>query len=486
MPANEEAQHNGAATNGAATNGAGTNGAADVPDGGNETASVPLRRHASFLKLWAGQSVSLAGSSVTGLALPLTAIYTLHAGAGEIGLLSAATWLPYVILGLQAGAWTDRHRRRPVLIWADIGRAVLLGGIVALAVTHTLTMPLLYLGVFCTGTLTMFFDVSYNSYVPSIVGRDLLVTANSRLQASSSISNVAGPGLGGLLIQLVTAPIAIIADAASFVVSAAFALWIRTPEPVPPPKRPGESMLKQVRQGLAVCMKNPLLRALMGTATIFNLFAQWMVALLVLFAVRDLGLKAGTIGLAGGLAAIGALIGSVTVTRLSKRFGVGPTTMFAVTIECAVMLAIPFLPGGHPLLATILLAAALAVNGFGTAASSIVATTVRQTITPSRLIGRMTATYKFFTYGVIAIGALLGGLFGQLLGVRHGMLIGAICLMSTVVWTAFSAIPKLRELPTEMAVEAEPPSETGLPGETGLPPAAPGFMPEPESAAVVD
>src|ERR1700733_5321678 len=146
VPANEEAQHNGAVTNGSAANGAGTNGAANVHTGADETGSVPLRRHVSFLKLWAGQSVSLAGSSVTGLALPLTAIYTLHADAGEIGLLSAATWLPYVILGLQAGAWTDRHRRRPVLIWADIGRAVLLGGIVALAVTHALTMPLLYLG----------------------------------------------------------------------------------------------------------------------------------------------------------------------------------------------------------------------------------------------------------------------------------------------------------------------------------------------------
>jgi MFS family permease len=489
VPTNEEAHHNGAATNGAAANGAGTNGAAangagtkgaaSLPAGASQTGSVPLRRHTSFLKLWAGQSVSLAGSSVTGLALPLTAIYTLHADAGEIGLLSAATWLPYVILGLQAGAWTDRHRRRPVLIWADIGRAVLLAGIVALAVTHTLTMPLLYLGVFCTGTLTMFFDVSYNSYVPSIVGRDLLVTANSRLQASSSIANVAGPGLGGLLIQLVTAPIAIIADAASFVVSAAFALSIRTPEPAPPPRRPDEGMLRQVRQGLVVCMKNPLLRALMGTATIFNLFAQWMVALLVLFAVRDLGLKAGTIGLAAGVAAVGALIGSVLVTRMSKRFGVGPTTMFAVTIECAVMLFMPFTPGGHPLLATIVLSAILAVNGFGTAASSIVATTVRQAITPRHLIGRMTATYKFFSYGVIAFGALLGGLFGELLGIRHGMLVGAIGLMSTVVWTAFSAIPGLRELPTQMVEEAGPPAEDAIPP-------ASGFVPEPESAAAVE
>lgn len=481
MPANEEAQSSGGTNNGAADIHAGANGAASNGATGNGTGPQPLGRHASFLKLWTGQSVSLAGSSVTGLALPLTAIYTLHANAGEIGVLSAVLWVPYVILGLQAGAWSDRHLRRPVMIGADIGRSLLLGGIVAMAVTHVLNLPLLYIAVFCIGTLTMFFDVSYNSYVPSIVKRSLLVNANSRLQASSSIASVAGPGLGGLLIQLVTAPIAIIADAASFLVSAACVLWIREPEPSPPPKRPDEGMYTQVRQGFSVCMKNPLLRALMGTATIFNLFAQWMVALLVLFAVRDLGLKAGTIGLAAGLAAIGAFIGSITVSRLSKRFGIGPTTMFAVTIECVVMLFMPFAPGGHPALAAIVLAAILGVNGFGTAASSIVATSIRQAITPQRLLGRMTATYKFFSYGVVAIGALLGGLFGELLGIRHGMLVGAIGMLSTVVWTACSAVPRLRELPAKIVDEAE----TAMPDESFVPP-VPGFLPETESAAAVE
>jgi MFS family permease len=419
-------------------------------------ATSPLWREPSFLKLWAGQSVSLTGSAVTSLALPLTAIYALHAGAEQVGLMKTLLWLPYVLISLHAGAWSDRRRRRPVMIAANIGQATVLAGIVVLAIEHLLTLPVLFVAVFLAGSLTVFFDVSYSAYIPALIGRDLLIPANSRIQASASVAQIGGPGLGGLLVQLVTAPVALLADAISFIVSALSLLWIRDREPAPAP-RPGEAgTLAQIRTGLAVVLKDPLLRALVGTSAFFNLFAQWMSVLLLLFAVHVLGLSPGVIGLVAGSAAVGALIGSLQAGKASRRLGVGPAVLACVAVECVVMFAIPFAPAGHPVVAALMLTAALAVSGLGSAMSSIIGTSIRQTVTPQHLIGRMTATYRFVSFGVIALGALCGGTAGQLLGLRTGLLVGVIGLQSTIVWVALSALPRVRELPTAPATEPAP------------------------------
>src|SRR5215472_12321930 len=369
----------------------------------------PLWREHSFLKLWAGQSVSLTGSAITTLALPLTAIYTLHAGAAQIGVMKTLLWLPYILVSLHAGAWSDRRRRRPVMIAANLGQAVILSAIVVLAVGHLLTLPLLFGAVFVTGTLTVLFDVSYSAYLPSLVDRTSLINANSRLQASAAVAQIGGPGLGGLLVQLVTAPVALLADAVSFVISVLSLLWIRDPEPVPEQEAGQAGTLAQIRTGLTVVLKDPLLRALVGTSAFFNFFAQWMSVLLLLFAVHVLGLSAGLIGLAIGTSAIGALIGSVAAGPASRRLGVGPAIMACVAGECLVMLLIPAAPAGHHALAAVIIAVAIGISGMGSAMSSIVGTSIRQVVTPGHLIGRMTATYRLVSFGVIALGALCGG-----------------------------------------------------------------------------
>lgn len=441
--------------------------APDAPedDPGRGGRFSPLWHKPDFVKLWAGQSVSLMGSSVTTLAIPLTAIYTLHADAAQIGILKTLQWLPYLLISLWAGAWSDRHRRRPLMIAANLGQALMLATIVALALGHLLTLPILLVAVFITGTMTVFFDLSYSAYVPAIVGRDLLVPANSRLQASASVAQIAGPGLGGLLVELVTAPVALVADAVSFVASVASLLWIRNREPAPVPRPEDAGVLSQVRMGLRVVFRDPLLRALVGTSAFFNLFSQWMAALLILFAVHDLGMHAGTIGLMSGGAAVGALAGSFLAGPTSRRFGIGIAVMGSVVGECVVILAIPFAPAGHPALAALLIGAVLAASGLGSALSSIVGTSVRQAVTPQHLIGRMTATYRFVSFGVIALGSLCGGIAGQLLGLRAGLLVAAIGIQSTIVWMALSALPRVRRLP-----EPPPPE---APAGAGVAPAAP-------------
>jgi MFS family permease len=405
--------------------------------------------------------VSLLGSSVTTLALPLTAIYTLHAGAAQVGIMKTLQWLPWILVSLWAGAWSDRHRRRPAMIGADIGQALVLGAIVALAAARLLTLPVMFGAVFCLGTLTVFFNLSYSAYVPFIAGRDLLVPANSRLQASASFAAVAGPGLGALLVETLTAPVALVADVASWLVSAASLLWIGQTEP--PAARPAAAatLRAQIGAGLSVVFASPLLRALMGTSGFFNLFIQWMNTLFVLFMVHDLGLRTAAIGLMVSCQSAGALAGSFLSSPASRRFGIGPAFMWSVVCECLVMLGAPLVPAGHHLLAAVLIAAVLFINGLGSTVSGIIGTSVRQAVTPPGLIGRMTAAFQFVGYGVVALGALCGGIAGQVLGLRPGLLIGAIGIQGTIIWMAVSRLPRVRELPAPGHEAELPPGAAG-------------------------
>jgi MFS family permease len=450
---------------------------AEKVPGGKAAEVSPLRRHSSFLKLWTGQSVSLLGSSVTTLALPLTAIYTLHAGAEQIGLLKAVLWLPYLLIALWVGAWCDRHRRRRVMIAANVGQTLAIGSVAVLGLTRMLTLPLLCVAVFVAGSLAVFFDLSYNAFVPSIVARSQLVSANSRLQSSASVAQIAGPGLAGLIVEFFVAPVALLVDAASFVVSAVMLSSIHDNEPpVPRPTGSEIGVWAQIRTGLAIVLRNPLLRSLMGNASTYNLFSQWMAALLVLFEVHDLGLRPGTIGLVAGTAAIGALAGSALAGRVTRSLGIGGALLLATFAGPVGMLAVPFAPAAHRVLAAVIVAAGLAVSNVGTSLASVVSISVRQAVTPRHAIGRMTATYKFMTYGLITVGALGGGVTGQLLGLRTGLLIGAIGLLGSIAWIVFSPFPRLRELPV-------PEQETFVAAAataTAQSPSATGAVPSPE------
>jgi predicted MFS family arabinose efflux permease len=315
-----------------------------------------------------------------------------------------------------------------------------------------------FVGVFCLGTLTVFFTLSYSAYVPFIAGRDLLVPANSRLQASASFAAIAGPNLGALLVEVATAPVALVADIASWLVSAASLLWIGKTEPAPP-RSPGRASVRaEIKAGLSLVLTSPLLRALMGTSGFFNLFIQWMNTLFVLFMVRDLGLRAAAIGLMVSCQSAGSLAGSFLSSPASRRLGIGRAFMVAVVGECVVMVVAPLAPAGHPLLAAVAIGAMLFVNGLGSTVSGIIGTSVRQAVTPPGLIGRMTAAFQFVGYGVVALGALFGGLAGQALGLRQGLVIGAVGIQSTIIWMALSALPRVRDLPAAPSGGKEPAS----------------------------
>jgi MFS family permease len=417
------------------------------------TPDTSLRAFPDFLKLWGGQGVSLLGSQITEVALPLTAVLVLHANAAQMGVLGVARWLPFLVFTLWVGVWADRVRRLPLLIGVDVLRALTMGLIAALALGGWLDFSVLVVLVFLFGAMTVVFDVAYYSFVPCVVPQDKLVGANSRLQATTSLAQVGGPGLGGLLVQALTAPYALLADAISFVVSTLSLLWIRTEEPKPEPDPGAGGSLARIREGLAITYRNPFLRAFAGVAGFYNLFEQWVLTLFMLYAVRKLGMSAGSIGLVLSAGAVGALLGSVAASPAARRLGAGRSVLLAVLLECAVLLVVPFAPG-HSLLTLPILAVAFALNGVGTASSSVMAITIRQLVTPERLLGRMNASYRFVSYGAIPLGALLGGAAGQVLGLRAGLIVGAVALLSTVIWILLSPLPRLRTIEDAMPAEA--------------------------------
>jgi MFS family permease len=413
-----------------------------------------LWRHRDFRMLWAGETISLFGSEVTELALPLVAVLVLDAGAAQMGLLAAARFAPFLLVTLPAGVWVDRRRRRPVLIAANLGRCLLIALVPLLAGLGVLRIQHLYAIAFAVGVLTVLFDVAYQSYLPSLVDRQQLVEGNSKLQASASVARVGGPGLGGLLVQLAGAPRALLLAATSFAVSIGTLVAIRHREPPPDPGAEEPAGLRQrIGEGLAVTYRNPVLRSMAGLAATYNLFSQVIEALLVLFATRELHLAAGLIGLVVSAGSVGALAGAALAGRLQGRLGVGPSLILAVVVECASLVLVP-VAGGPPRLAAGLLGLAFVGNGFGIGLSNVLAVSLRQAVTPDRLLGRMNASYRFLTYGVVPLGALLGGTLGELLGLRAAVAVGAVGSLLTVPWVLLPPLPRLRRMP-EQAVEPE-------------------------------
>ena len=421
----------------------------EAPPAPSAAPAPSIMRNRDFLLLWAGEGISLAGSQVTELALPLTAVLALGAGAGEMGLLGLARFAPYLLVTLPAGLMADRFRRRPILLWANLGRAALVGLIPLLAMLGWLRMEHLYAIAFGTGILTVFFDVTYWSYLPVIVEPHQLTAGNSRLMATQSIATIGGPGLGGALVQILTAPVALLVDAASFLFSAVSLAFIRHPEPRPIPSADGaDGPIGQLREGFAIVMGHPILRALVGTAGAYNLFNAWIEVLFVILAVQVLGLSPTLLGLVLSSGAAGALAGALLAAPLARRMGIGPAVVWAVILDCVAMLPIAFVGGPTWVVLTVLFAAFF-INGFGVSLSSVHAISLRQTVTPNRLLGRMTASYRLIGYGGISIGALVGGLAGELLGVRIGVLIGSIGMLSAAVFVIASPLRGLRELPAE-------------------------------------
>lgn len=409
-----------------------------------------FRRHPDFFKLWAGQTVSLFGSQIGGLAASLTAVLALGATAGQVGLLRAASFAPNLLLGLFVGVWVDRVRRRPILIAADLASALLVASIPLAASLGLLGIAQLYIVNFLAGTVAVFSRVADGSYLPALVGREELIDANGKLEVSRSAAQIGGPGLAGVLIELLTAPAALVFDAVSFLVSALFLGAIRTTEPASPSSQTRRSVVGEIGEGLRLVGRNPLLRAIAGSAGLGNFFGNVGGAVFVLYLTRELRLEPVTVGLIFGAIGPGALLGSLLAARLPRRFGLGRTLVgAALVLYCGGLL--PALAGGPVAPAVATLVAAQFSIGFGAVILNVNTIGLSQAITPDHLLGRLRATTGFITAGAMPLGALAGGALGGAIGLWPTLLVGGIGGFLGFFWVLLSPLRSLREQPAPRA-----------------------------------
>ena len=411
-----------------------------------QPASPSLWNHGDFLRLWAGQTVSQFGTQITVLALPLLAAVMLEASPFEMGLLGAAEMAPFLLIGLPAGVWVDRLPRRPLLIGGDVGRALVLASIPIAHLVGLLTIWQLYVVAFVVGTLTVFFDVAYMAYLPALVNREQLIEGNSKMETSRAAAEVAGPGIAGVLIQALTAPVAIAFDAASFLCSALVLGLIRRREP-PATLAPGgvrPALLAEMREGLRFVLTHPLLRPIAFATGTINLFRSAIGALYVLFAVRDLGLDAATLGFVLAAGNAGFLFGAVLAGRAASSLGLGATIVGAAMLTGLGGLLLPF---ATPAFAVPVLIASGLLVGLGNPLYNVNQVSLRQAITPDRLQGRMNATMRFVVWGTMPIGYLTGGVAGEWLGLRTAIALLAVGAALAFLWLLFSPVRSLREHP---------------------------------------
>jgi MFS family permease len=402
----------------------------------------PLWHNRDFLNFWAAHTVSQFGSQITGLALPLVAILVLEASAFQVATLGVVEFLPWVLLSLPAGVWVDRLPRRPILVATDWGRAAVLASVPITYFLDVLTLGQLYVVGFVAGTLTVFFDVSYQSYLPSLVERGQLQDGNSKLEVSRSAAQVGGPGLAGVLVSALAAPSAILADAASFVVSALLLFRIRrreTAAATSAPLRPG--MRAEIAQGLRFVIRHPLLRPYMLFVATGNFFMTLLSSVFLVFAVRDLDLTAGTIGLILSLGNIGSVLGALSATRVARKLGIGTALIVVAAAGHFSLILIPLASGASaiPLLViSHLLLGFYILNWYVNAISLI------QAITPEHLLGRTNASRRFVVWSVIPFGGLAGGALASVVGLREAIWVGAIGASAAIVWLVFSPVRSIR------------------------------------------
>jgi MFS family permease len=409
-----------------------------------------LWRQGDFMKLWTGQTISQFGDEITLLALPFVAIVTLGADAFEMGILGVVRFLPWIAFTLPAGVWVDRMRRRPILIGADIARAAVLASIPIAFLGGWLTMVQIYVVAFLAGTLEVFFDVAYQSYLPSIVERDELVEGNSKLELSRAGSSVIGPTVAGFLVEVVRAPFAIAFDAISYLGAALFVGMIRRPEAGPAPHDPANgrrpSMWQEARAGLGYVRDSPYLRNIAACTGTFNLFGNIGQVVMLLYIVRELGLSAGTIGIIFAIGNIGVLLGALTGGRVAKAIGIGRTIIVSSILGGVSLFFVPLAPRDDPFW---FLVVGGIIGGWSVVAYNVNQVGLRQAITPHNMLGRMNATMRLIVWGTIPVGALLGGVLGTLIGFQAALWVSAIGAFLAFLPVFFSPVRTLREIPAQ-------------------------------------
>lgn len=414
----------------------------------------PLLRDRTFARFLIGQAISSLGSQVTYLALPLTAVLILKASPPEMGILGAARTAPFLVFGLLAGVWVDRMRRRSILIASDLFQALLLLSIPTAALLDVLRMEQLILLAFVTGTLSIISTVAYQAFLPSLVRRDRLLEANTTMETSSSLTQIVGPGFGGLLIQWLTAPVAIIVDAVSYVISAAFLGSLRVAEPPLPARHERPRMWPEIVEGIKVVIFNPYLRSIMLCGTTHNLFSNGMaVAIYVLYVTRELHITPAQLGLIFAFGGPGALLGALAAGRASRAIGLGRTLIAAQVLTGFARACAP-LAGLLPLATVPVLAVGEFILGVARPLFNINQVSLRQAITPDHLQGRMNASIRFLMWAIVPVGSLLGGFAGQWMGLWPTLVIAAVGTGIASGWMVFSPVRPLRQQPAEAPVKA--------------------------------
>jgi MFS family permease len=412
--------------------------------------STPSGKRSFFINrnfglLWGGQTISEFGSRITREGIPLAANLVLRATPVQMGLLAATGALPVLLVSLLAGVWVDRLRRRPLLIVADLARAVMLLSIPLAAVLGLLRIEQLYLVAALVGVLTVLFEVANQSFLPGLVAHEQIVEANSKLSASSSLAEIGGPALAGVLVQAITAPLAILFDALSFLVSALFAGFIHVPEAQPSLAQERQNLWREIQTGLRLLLGNPVLRAITLSTGTSNFFGGAFAALYGLFLIRELAVTPALYGVLVTFGGIGAFVGAFAASRFVRRIGLGRTLIGAMLLDGAASLLTPLAGGSHIVIIAMLITSQL-VGDFGSEVYSINAVSLRQSIIPNHLLGRVNASAQFLTNGIWPLGAILAGLLSETIGMRYTLLIGAgLGFLFSSAWLLFSPLRGLHE-----------------------------------------
>jgi MFS family permease len=407
-----------------------------------------LWRDGDFMRLWAGQTISEAGTQVSQLAVPTVAILLLHATPLQVGLLTALEFLPFPVLGLVAGVYADRLKRRPLMIVSDLGRMLALLSIPVAFSLGQLGMEQLYVVGVVVGVFNVFFGISYQSYLPALIDRADLVEGNSKLEVSRSTAQLAGPAIAGFAIQAVGAARAIYIDAASFLVSA-ISLWaIRKPEPRPEPATASgkTGFWHEMWEGIQVVIHNPTLWKIAGCTATWNLGSNMAFALELIFVYRYLHLAPALVGVVFAIGAVGALLGAIATGPIVARLGVGRTLFLSALSGGLIMATVLAGYTNAPVFLSVLFFTEFLLG----APYNITQVSLRQAITPDRVQGRMNATMRTIVWGTIPIGSLLGGLLGSYLGVIPTIVLGGFISMLAATWILLGPI-RIKEQPAPVS-----------------------------------
>ncbi len=417
---------------------------------------TPLLRNRNFLWFWTGEGISQLGAQFTALALPVLAVSLLDASEFQVGVLGAAETAAFLVVGLPAGAWIDRMLKRRVMIAADLVRAVMLSLIPILWFAGALEIWHLYIVGAVVGVATVFFDVSYQSFVPVLLPGEQVGSANSKLEATSQIARIGGPGLAGALLTIVSAPVLLIADAASYLVSAFALSRVHDTETLSDPAE-RQSLPKEIAEGLRFVFGHPLLRRITATTGTSNFFGTLAFTLQAILILRILGLGPAALGIIFGIGSVGGLLGALATPWIQKRIGEGTAVSLSALAMGLGVLALP-LSSVFPDYALAILVVGSFIESFLVLVYNITQVTMRQRLTPPRLLGRMNASIRFVVWGVMPLAALLSGVLGEALGVIPVMWIGAAGSFLAAGFVLFSPLTTMRVLPTELVESGHPES----------------------------